>query len=86
MVLPGRPAGEAVTVAERLRPAIRAASIDGTAVTMSFGVASTAPGEPFEYGPLFHRAGAALYRAKRAGRDRVCLAGSDRAPLSALAA
>ena len=38
---------------------------------MSFGVAATAPGEPFAFAEVFARADAALYEAKRAGRDRV---------------
>jgi PleD family two-component response regulator len=41
-------------------------------VTMSFGVAASAPGDRFEYERVFAEADAALYEAKRSGRNRVC--------------
>ena len=40
-------------------------------VTASFGVASLEVGEDLDVGALLRRADAAMYRAKRAGRDRV---------------
>ena len=43
---------------------------------MSFGVSASARGEPFRYGEVFAAADAALYEAKRTGRDRVCVAAS----------
>jgi PleD family two-component response regulator len=43
------------------------------AVTMSFGVGASRDGQPFDYGEVFNMADDALYRAKRNGRDRVCL-------------
>jgi PleD family two-component response regulator len=49
---------------------------------MSFGVGASLRGEPFDYPEVFKSADAALYRAKRSGRDRVCL--SDEAPAAAL--
>lgn len=76
VVLPDTAAADAHAVAENIRAAVarcrlrRAGSdeiIDG--VTISLGVASAAPGETLE--SLIERADQALYRAKRAGRNRV---------------
>lgn len=44
-------------------------------VTASFGVATMQPGE--DLSSLLRRADEALYRAKREGRNRVCVAGSE---------
>lgn len=71
VLLPGSDLAEAATVAERLREAIAAAPVAGQRVTMSFGVAASTEGEPFDFEPLYRQADAALYRAKGAGRDRV---------------
>jgi len=70
----------ALIVAERLRAAIEAASIDlgnGVAVTLtvSIGVASC-PGDAATVRELVARADQAMYRAKQAGRNRVCDASS----------
>ena len=72
VLLPGATAAEAEEVAERLRAAVGAAPVAGQAVTMSFGVAASADGEPFDFEALYARADLALYRAKRGGRDCVC--------------
>ncbi len=61
-------AGEALSVAERLRAAARAE----LGATVSIGVALAEPGEPIA--ALIARADRALYRVKRAGRDGVVLA------------
>jgi diguanylate cyclase (GGDEF)-like protein len=65
--------GIALEVAERVRSAVRAADLSDLgvpAVSVSVGVAvAEAPDEPI--GDLVGRADGALYRAKRAGRDRV---------------
>jgi diguanylate cyclase (GGDEF)-like protein len=45
-------------------------------VTISIGVAA-ARGEDVNYDALFRAADAALYEAKRAGRDRVVVAGDE---------
>jgi diguanylate cyclase (GGDEF)-like protein len=74
VLLTGLHAQEAAEIAERLRGVVRREPIRGLPVTMSFGVAGTTDGEPFDYAPLFARADASLYEAKRGGRDRVCLA------------
>ena len=71
---------EAQSFAERLRAAVRQSPIDDLRVTMSFGVACSPPDEPLDYERLFTRADAALYRAKRDGRDRVAGAGTRRRP------
>ena len=44
---------------------------------MSFGVGASRHDEAFDYAAVFAKADAALYRAKRKGRDRVCLAEPD---------
>jgi diguanylate cyclase (GGDEF)-like protein len=60
-------------LAERLRTAVREELIHGLQVTMSLGVAATAPDARFDYSALFDGADAALYTAKRRGRDGVGL-------------
>jgi diguanylate cyclase (GGDEF)-like protein len=61
----------AESVALRLRESIREAPINGVHTTVSFGLAATKPGEPFDYDALFKAADGALYAAKRAGGDNV---------------
>jgi diguanylate cyclase (GGDEF)-like protein len=72
VLLPGAGLDEAVEVAERLRRAVAAVAVGGHSVTMSFGVAASEPGDAFDFDALYARADAALYEAKRTGRDRVC--------------
>lgn len=73
-VLPGASAETASQVAERWRRRISSdISVDGRAITCSFGVARSRPdGDPDS---VLADADAALYRAKRAGRNRVESAG-----------
>ncbi len=71
MLLPGLSAAAANEVAERMWSSVRKRPIDGIAVTMSFGVASSPIQESFDFDVVFARADHALYAAKRAGRDRV---------------
>jgi GGDEF domain-containing protein len=44
----------------------------GLRVTMSFGVSASAPQEAFDYKTVCAEADAALYEAKRKGRNAVC--------------
>lgn len=78
VVLPGVDEREAITVAERIRESVEAASLPNPAsrvspyVTISIGVAAQAPSdEIISPEQLQNQADAALYLAKRAGRNRV---------------
>ena len=62
---------------------MRSELVDGLPVTMSCGVAATAPGEPFDFDAVFLRADAALYTAKHGGRNCTRV---DATPVMALAA
>jgi diguanylate cyclase (GGDEF)-like protein len=70
LLLPGAAEHDAARIAESLRVAIEELEIAGLRVTCSFGVA-TARGEDIELERLVGRADAALYAAKRGGRNRV---------------
>ena len=74
VLLPGADREQAAGLAEQLREVIAAEPRAGRAVTMSFGTSATAPGERFDYERAFRQADAALYEAKRGGRDRVVAA------------
>ncbi len=80
LLLPRTPLGEARRVAERLRAAVAAMRIPHAGgeelgvVTASFGVASADIGV-CSFATLTAEADAALYRAKRTGRNRVLAAG-----------
>jgi diguanylate cyclase (GGDEF)-like protein len=70
ILLPGMEEWEGASLAEQLRLTIEAlGQTSGTDVTASFGVAA-AQGE-VDFDRLYREADQALYRAKRAGRDRV---------------
>ena len=76
VLLPGLDAAEARAAAERLRRAVirldvpHAPEVGGVA-TVSVGVAHAIPGAGLEPEALFQAADAALYEAKRCGRNRV---------------
>ncbi|MFA7269390.1 MAG: diguanylate cyclase [Sterolibacterium sp.] len=74
VIMPETAEAEAATVAERIREKIGQISLDTgngeIAVRVSIGVASLLP-EETEVQSLINRADAALYSAKREGRDRV---------------
>lgn len=76
IVLAGTTLGEGRDVAERARIALSGARPGDLPVTISIGV-SAAHGEEVTYDALFRAADAALYEAKRAGRDRVVVAGDE---------
>ena len=77
VLLPQTPAAGAAAVAEQIRASIakgRVRRVDNRAdigqVTLSIGVADARPGESLE--AVLERADAALYLAKKLGRNRVC--------------
>jgi diguanylate cyclase (GGDEF)-like protein len=75
VLLPGSDAAKTVELAGRLREGIAAGlPAGGVPVTISLGVAASCEGQGFNYAAVFADADAALYRAKRAGRNRVELA------------
>jgi diguanylate cyclase (GGDEF)-like protein len=71
LVLPGSDATAALALADQLCAAITEEPFGGVEVTLSCGVAASRPGEPFVYEEVFAAADAALYEAKRDGRNRV---------------
>jgi diguanylate cyclase (GGDEF)-like protein len=82
VVLPGASPAEAEVVAERLRVAIEDGRPAGLDVTASMGVAAC-QGADVAFKPLFGLADAALYEAKRGGRNRVVTLGADEPRLAA---
>jgi diguanylate cyclase (GGDEF)-like protein len=86
ILLPGSDLRHAEDLAERLRARVGVETVaGGIAVTMSFGVGASMQNETFDYSSVFAEADAALYRAKRDGRDRVRLAERDEVPVPAFA-
>jgi diguanylate cyclase (GGDEF)-like protein len=87
VLLHGATAGTAAGMAEQLRCAVAAGPVGGERVTMSFGVSASGAGG-FDFERVFAEADAALYAAKRGGRNRVEVHGGARpahapAPLAA---
>jgi diguanylate cyclase (GGDEF)-like protein len=72
VLLPGADLAHATELAEALRAAVAREPLGGHRVTMSFGVAASAPDEAFDFEAVFGAADAALYEAKHSGRNRVC--------------
>jgi diguanylate cyclase (GGDEF)-like protein len=73
IVLPGLDSKAGLEVAERLREAVEQTRPLGIKITISAGL-SAGRGEAVDYDTLFRAADAALYDAKRAGRNQVVAA------------
>ena len=72
MVLPGTNAEEAAALARRLHDHIACHPLSGRQVTVSIGIASSSASIATAEA-LIERADAALYRAKRDGRNRTVI-------------
>jgi len=70
ILLPGADLEKTREIAERLRAAVAGSSTGGVSVTMSFG-AGAISGSDVRLAQLYAQADAALYEAKRGGRNRV---------------
>jgi diguanylate cyclase (GGDEF)-like protein len=78
ILVPGSDVHQTAALAERVREGVSSYEVaGGLCVTMSLGVTASGVGVTFDYASLFDEADAALYRAKRSGRNRVCTAGED---------
>jgi len=73
----------AIQVAERIRSEIERARVEGMHVTVSIGVSSY-PDHGVEPEGLIRAADDAMYAAKRAGKNRVAVAGGEMAPDASL--
>jgi diguanylate cyclase (GGDEF)-like protein len=73
VLLPGCDVERAVPVGERIRAAIESACPGGLPVTASVGLHAAA-GDDLDFDDLFRAADAALYEAKRGGRNQVARA------------
>ena len=77
VLLPGANREQAEAMAERLRHGVQADTVGGgLRVTMSFGVSASPARRAFDYQQVCEEADAALYEAKRQGRNRVCGSGA----------
>ncbi len=78
ILLPGSDVAAAAELAERLRAGVDEGAGSGQVpVTISLGVGASIPGTRFDYDLVFEQADAALYTAKRAGRNRVVVAAEE---------
>lgn len=87
ILLPGRSARSALSLAERLRATVEGLRLsEGEELvhfTVSVGLSSLQPGETgFE--PMLRRADRALYKVKRSGRNRVLLADTEATPVPSI--
>lgn len=73
VLLPGANLEQSAAMAERLRTGVEADTVGGgLRVTMSFGVSASHADSAFHYETVCAQADAALYEAKRRGRNQVC--------------
>ncbi len=73
VLLPGADLAQTAEMAERLRQGVEADTVGGgLRVTMSFGVSASQQETAFDYKSICAQADAALYEAKRGGRNGVC--------------
>ncbi|MDQ6875730.1 MAG: GGDEF domain-containing protein [Actinomycetota bacterium] len=79
ILLPGCAHAELWARAERLRIRVKEANVNSVVITLSIGAASSPP-QPLDARALVAAADAALYQAKRAGRDRTCVDGTGGRP------
>jgi diguanylate cyclase (GGDEF)-like protein len=78
ILVPGSDVHQTAALAERVREGVCSEPLaGGLGVTVSLGVTASGVGRTFDYASLFDEADAALYRAKRSGRNRVCTAGEE---------
>jgi diguanylate cyclase (GGDEF)-like protein len=86
ILLPGTDTGDAVDIVQRVRKALldHVAQGDAPAFTASFGIAHSTDAADLE--DLVQRADRAMFAAKAAGRDRVCLDGHATPVAATLAA
>jgi diguanylate cyclase (GGDEF)-like protein len=79
LLMPETDQTQGYLVAERLRRTVEEESRDGAgpAITISLGLAEWTPDRGEMPKETFKRADAALYEAKRAGRNRVCIGNID---------
>lgn len=87
ILVPGSNLEQTVELASRLRAGVATSLVaDNLAVTLSLGVGASERDTAFDYASVFAEADAALYKAKRGGRNRVCVAERhDEAPAPVLA-
>ncbi|MGH2865395.1 MAG: diguanylate cyclase [Solirubrobacteraceae bacterium] len=72
VLLPGADLHQSIAIAERLREGVEADTVGGgLRMTMSFGVSASEAGGVFDYKTVCSEADAALYEAKRGGRNAV---------------
>ncbi len=76
-ILPNTSKAGAYSLAERLRKDVERTIVDGLRVTISIGVAEYPDLDVADEAKLVEAADAAMYEAKRSGRNRVCLADSS---------